>query len=131
MKPLPNVADAVPALAIDTLHVQLLPAVVVPPTLFDLVTVMSGASVVTVLAQLLFALLASATTLLGSTLQMPPPRGFAYDWAAVPVALNVTVIEPPAGMLTVPEAVQARFEVEIEQSVVPVTPPADITLTAP
>src|SRR5687768_14950675 len=111
---LSNVASAMPtAFELETVKVQVhgVPAVVVPLTLFVLVTVRSGAATVTLLLQVLFPSLVSTTLLPGSTAHtLPAPvRGFAYVPAAEAVAAKPTSKLPPGAMVTGPPlAVQVR-----------------------
>ena len=93
------------------------------------------ATTVIVLEQALLASLVSVTTVLGSTEQAPPARGFTRVPAEVPeVPGTVMVMVPPAGMVTEPpDAVQERSKVPLMvQAVVPVAPPPFVPFaTAP
>src|SRR5437016_2846118 len=128
--PVVNVAGALPLFAAVSVHVQKLPRVVAPPTLFDLVSVRSGAVTATESELVLLPSLLSMMLLFGSTLAVPPARGFASVPMALGVAVKVTSNDPPAPIVTgKPLAVQVRSFVVIEQLmfallVMPVNVPA-------
>src|SRR5436305_1522509 len=100
--PVAKLAAALPPLDTTTVHVQLLPSVVAPLTLFVLVAVRSGAVTVTLSLKLLFASFDSVTLPFGSTLALPPLLGLAKVPMALGVAVKVRVMLPPAGMTTLP-----------------------------
>src|SRR3972149_6974888 len=101
-------AVKVPVLVTAIVHVQLSPSVVTPPTLVDLTAVRSGAVTVTLLLHVLLPSLLSGTLLLGSTVQLPPPRGLANVPIALGVASSCTSNAPPGASVTAPLAVQIR-----------------------
>jgi len=79
-------------------------------------------------AQLLFVSSISATIVPGSTLQTPALLGLTKEPAAVGVTVIGTLNDPPDGIVTLPLAVQVKVLVAIAQLIIPVVPPAFVTL---
>jgi hypothetical protein len=99
-----------------------------------IVVVVSASATVTLSLQPLLPSLLSALLLFGSTLQVPPPRGFVNVTALVGVAVKTTSNEPPvAPSVTAPPfAVQVRSLLAMPQLMLapPVTPLPMLTTVA-
>src|SRR5258708_35892900 len=100
-------------------QVQLLPSVVLPPTLFVFAAVRSGAFSVTVSVAALLLSSLSLMLLFGSTDAL-----LAYVPTVVGVAVNCTSNAPGPARVTVPLAVQVRVFEAIAQLTVPARPTA-------
>jgi len=130
--PLAKLAAALPMLPTWTFHVQPVPRLTVPLTLFVFTAVRSAEFTFTVsLHELLLSLL-SVTTPRGSTAQTPPV-GLAYDPATLAVAVKLTSTTPVVAAIVTgsPLAMQLRMLLEIVQSIGPVTPDAPDVLGEP
>lgn len=87
----------------------------------------AGCTVTVFVAQLLFESLISEITPFGSTAHVPPLFGFDREPTTVGVTVIGMLADPPGGKLTVPFALQVKILLAMEQSIVPVVPPAMVT----
>src|SRR5689334_16037052 len=128
-----NVADPLPPLLTDSVHLKFPPKEIVPFTSLVLPIVRSGALTMTMFAgQLLFCSFVSVTLLFGSTEQTPSVRGLVSVPVTVGVTVNCAPKVPAAAMTTGPPlAVQVSVLLAIAQAIVPVMPLGLITPTEP